>query len=592
MHPLLRPLLRPLFRPNGAFVFLLALAAIGVSCKPTGALPGPRLPATEPGGETRAEPPAELAPQTQQDVAQGAAPRLVVLVVVDQLPSWWFSTVTELLGGGVGRMLRQGVYYPDTRIPYAVTYTATGHAALGTGAPPAVTGIVANDWYRPKLGKRVSATHDPDSPVFVLAGQPAEVTTSSAVQLRVEGVADVLEQATSGHSKTIGISLKDRSAILTMGRRPDLAVWYEPAQPAMTTSRYYADEAPAWLRTLAREQPVASHFTGNWEPLPGVDHAARTGGPDAAPGEGDDFYGLDDTFPHSPAKTSNPAKALLATPAGDALVFETARMALAAEALGQDDVPDFLAVSFSAQDYAGHEWGQESWERLDMFLRFDDAMGALLDDLDQRIGRGRYAVVLTSDHGAARMVERVQAAGRPARRIPDSEIEEAARQAAARVLGKGDWIAAIGGFNVYMSQAFASLAPGRQDAALDAIISAISGIDGMDYAARIDGITGKCDQRAGLEALACRSVLPGASGQIFFTPASEFPITTYSAGTTHGSPSPDDRTVPVLVYAPGSERWAQPRVVREPVSFLQVAPTLSSILGVASPAAGAESPLP
>src|SRR5690606_33810362 len=105
----------------------------------------------------------------------------------------------------------------------------------------------------------------------------------------------------------------------------------------------------------------------------GVDHAARTRGPDSAPGEGG-FYGLDSAFPHRLDEVPNPAKALPATPAGDALVFDAARAAMAGEGLGQDAVPDLLALSFSAQDYVGHVWGQESWERLDMFLRLDQAL--------------------------------------------------------------------------------------------------------------------------------------------------------------------------------------------------------------------------
>lgn len=561
------------------------------------------------------KPPTPTAVHTDDAAPPAPALRLVVLVVVDQLPSWWLDTVTDLIAGsaggdgnvgGIGRMLREGVYYPEADLSYAVTYTAPGHAAIATGAPPAVTGILSNDWYRRALGREVAAAEDVDSPVHHLTAAPGSNAVGSnavgsnavgsnagvsGVQLRVPGIADALEQATGGKSKTVAIALKDRAAALVLGRRPDLAIWYESAQPAMTTSRYYAAEPPAWLRTLAREQPVSRYYGTAWTPLAGVDHAALTGGPDDAAGEGE-FYGLRKVFPHRLDATPRPAKAVPATPAGDALVLDVARAALAAEGLGQDAVPDLLALSFSAQDYVGHVWGAESWERLDVFLRLDRALGELMAELDQRVGRGAYAMVLTSDHGVARMVERVRSADRPARRILSRDIEEVAQEAAARVLGKGTWVAASSASTVYMSKDFGAQAQARRDAALDAVVAALAGMEGIAHAARTDRLAGGCDARAGMEALACRSLIPEESGEVFFASAPDFPITGFPTGTNHGSPGPDDRLVPVLIHAPGHARWGTPRVVREPVSVLQVAATLAQLLGIAPPASATAPALP
>lgn len=555
----------------------LCLAA---NCKPSSA-PAP-APAPQ---QSAASHPVAGEPAVARDPAPGA--RLVVLVVVDQLPSWWLASKIELLDGGVGRMLRQGVYYPEAEIPYALTFTASGHAALGTGAPPAVTGILANAWYRPAQGATLSAVHDPDSPVFDLAGGGGRAGISGAA-LRVDGISEVLARA---GGKTISISLKDRSATLMAGRRPDLAIWYDPGQPAMTTSRFYAEQPPDWLRALAASDVVSAHLDLVWTPLPGIDHAALTGSADDAPGETAGAI-LGRVFPHAVAGSGEPAAALRLTPAGDTLVFDTALRAIEAEGLGADGAPDLLALGFSAQDYAGHHWGQESWERLDMFLRFDDALGAFLDTLDQRVGPEGYAVVLTSDHGATRLVERSRADGRAARRIRLSEIDRQAEAAAARVLGPGDWIAHAAEATLHMSEAFTGSCGDRCDATLDAVVAAIAAVDGVQYATRIDRVAGDCARRTGMDALVCHSVIPGESGHVFYAPAPDHLITSFTGGTSHGSPNPDDRRIPVLVYAPGHARWAAPRHERAPVTSLQVAPTLAELLGVPAPPAATEPPLP
>jgi predicted AlkP superfamily pyrophosphatase or phosphodiesterase len=524
------------------------------------------------------------------------APRLglVVLVVVDQMPSWMFEHDIGLArrrGGGIARLLEQGVYFPRAELPYAATYTAPGHAALGTGAPPATTGILGNHWYDATTGQHVSSVADTDSPVFDIAasrpGAPAfRDSGASGARLAVMGVADSLREATGGRGKAISISWKERSAILATGQRPDLAIWYDADQPAMTTSRYYTGEPPAWLLELARAHPIAPRLEAVWTPLAGVDHAKLTSVPDDNPGEagGHDFGA---TFPHRLADARTPAKALRATPFADELVLETALAALAGEDLGTDDVPDLLAVSFSAHDYGGHNWGQESWERLDLFVRVDDKLAALLAALDQRVGRDRYAVVLTSDHGATRLVELGKRAGKSARRIPTSEIMAVARGAASEVLGSGEWVAAASSSSLHVTPAFHARDQRERDAALDAMVSALTDIPGVAYAARVDRVTGQCDRRSGVEARVCRSLIPGMSGDIVVAPAPDHLITDYTFGTSHGSPNPDDSAVPIIVMAPG---WPAGKSDRA-ASLLQVAPTLADLLGVPRPPAAQAPPL-
>ena len=529
-------------------------------------------------------------------------PKLVVLVVVDQMPSWSFASDVPLLRGGLARIMASGVYYSRAEFPYAITYTAPGHATLGTGAPPTLTRVLGNTWYRPEKGRQVTVTDDPESPVFRVlpapepspgapgdgrddgAGpSPADFTGEflSGAGLGVEGIAEALRRATDGVGKSVSVAVKPRGAVFALGRRPDLAIWYDDDQPAMTTSRYYSERLPDWLRRLAVERPIAPRLSTVWDPTPTIDFAAITGIADMAEGEGPG-YGLDTSFPHDLGASKVAAKALRATPFGDDLVFETALAAIENESLGVDEVPDVIALSMSAHDYAGHVWGQESWERLDVFLRIDQQLGALLDELDRRVGKDRYAVIVTSDHGATRMVEQSRASGRAAHRVALGDVMAEADRAAAAVLGPGTWVVDGSISTLYLAPAFEQLDEATRSRALDVIVATLRDIPGLEYAVRTDRIAGGCDQRLGMDAMACRSVIPGVSGQIFVSLAPQSVMTTiYFTGTSHGSANPEDRTVPIIVMAPG---W-HPGVVDESVSMLQVAPTVAELLRIPPPEA-------
>ncbi|MCG8423404.1 MAG: alkaline phosphatase family protein [Proteobacteria bacterium] len=514
------------------------------------------------------------------------------------MPSWTFVRDSTLLDGGIARLIDSGVYFSTAEFPYSTTFTAPGHAALGTGAPPARTQILGNFWYEPSSQKTVSAIDDPASPVFRVVGQGDPDGTGaghsagsgqriSGVRLRVGGIAEALRDATGGAGKSISVGLKARGAVFALGRRPDLAIWYDSSQPAMTTSRYYTRNLPIWLHDLAAKHPVEPRFQFIWTPLASTDHRRVTGIADEAAGEGPD-YGLGISFPHAIFESPNPAKALRATPIGDDLVIEAALAAIVGESLGTDDIPDVVALNLSSHDYAGHYWGQESWERLDLFLRLDRKLAVFLSELDRLVGRGGYAVVLTSDHGATRLVEHSRAAGRPAHRVQVTHIAKIANRAASAVLGEGAWIAHTSSSSISMVPVFATLSAASREAAVEAIARAVLAIPGIDYAVPTERIAGQCDRRRGMDAFACNSVVPGLSGEVFFAPAPNSLVTTvYHTGTTHGSPNPDDRTVPVVIMAPG---W-DPAVVHEPVSTLQIAPTITDLLQIPPPEEATAPPL-
>jgi predicted AlkP superfamily pyrophosphatase or phosphodiesterase len=526
--------------------------------------------------------------------AATAAPRLVVMIVIDQLPSWAFERDrAHFLArkGGLGRLLTEGTHYVRATFPYAMTYTAPGHATIGTGTTPDRHGIIANNWYRSASGSEQPAELDEASPVFAVpAPGAADVTAPfiagmrgvSGRPLRVDGVADVLRRERFGRARSVTISGKARAACLVAGRQPDLAIWFEPTILAMTTSRFYATALPAWLATLAAQHPIAPYLDKVWEPLDRAELARLTGIPDNGAGEGSE-YELGIQFPYAASRSTDPPRALFATPWLDIIEVDTALAAVDGEGLGADEIPDLLAISFSAHDYAGHNWGQESWELLDLTFRLDDELGRLFDGLDRRLGADSYAVVLTSDHGGLPLVERSPASRRAVRIHPELIIATAERAAESR-LGAGKWIADYSASSLYPTAAFAAAEPAAREAAIDAIIAALATIDGVGYVTRTDRVSGNCDARDGLDALVCRSLLPGSSGMIYLAPRDGSLVTDYPTGTSHEPPADEDRDVPIIVRAPGQK----PGRVERQVSALQVAPTVAALLGISPPPAATE----
>ncbi len=519
-----------------------------------------------------------------EKVAPRGGPRLLVLVIIDQLPSWSFDRSLPQLTGGLAELARESVRFTRVELPYSNTFTASGHAAIATGAPPQGTGIVANEWHHASVLETSGGTDDADSPLF---GPHPPAGGESSRQLRLEGVADMLERATGGRARTVAIALKDRAAILAIGKKPDIVIWWDSSQKMMTSSKLYGAR-PAWLDPAGGlVTDPATFLVSTWQARDPAACEALAGRADDAPGEGGN-HGLGPTFPHALGGLEDPGHAILNTPFGTRMLFESAAAAIDNEGLGADDVIDLLSISISSHDYAGHGWGQESWERADVLLDIDRRLADLHALLDKRIGPDRWIGVVTSDHGALH----VATPDGSTRIIPKPDVVAVAEKAAESVLGAkgGPWAHAVSGNLVHLTAAFRALPADRRDQAFAAMIRAIAAIPGMGLVERTSRLV--ADDCATLpdpgRQRACRSLPPDLVEAIFAMPAagSQY-IGDHPWGSGHGCDSPEERTVPLLIRLPGH----RPEVRTGTVDFLQIAPTLAKLLGVPPPPGARAAPL-
>ncbi len=538
--------------------------------------------------------------------ATDGRPRLLVLVVFDQLrgdyPARWQNEFGE---GGFRRLQNEGAWYTECHYPFAGTLTAAGHAAVLTGCSPDKHGIVGNDWYDRAAGGPVycvaSPRHTRVPPAPPYEGKDKEkklaVSRVSPDTLKAQPFADALKDATGGKARVVALSFKDRSAILPGGRKPDACYWLDTDTGEFITSTYYRESPHPWVEAFNRRRPADRWFGKDWTRLRSDLDYEKLSGRDDVAGEGTGVK-QGRTFPHpmdGGLKAPGAAyyQALYTSPFGNELLLDLAKEAIDAEGLGRGEATDLLCVSFTSNDPVGHVWGPDSQEVLDTTLRSDLTLKGLLDHLDVTVGKDRYLLALTADHGVCPLPEVARAQGKDAGRIPPTLLGRDTEAFLEKTFGDGSgtkrrWVDVVSNGWVFLNQKLLrdrSLEPAKVEQALADWLKTQPGILTTYPCSRLVAGLPK-DDVIGQRVL--RSFYPDRCGDVavvtkpYYLPGSEF-----ATGTTHGSPHSYDTHVPLMVYGPG----VRPGVRKEMVSPASVAAIFARAAGIGPPA-DADAPLP
>jgi predicted AlkP superfamily pyrophosphatase or phosphodiesterase len=537
-------------------------------------------------------------------------PRLLVLVVFDQMRGDYLPRWRAHFGeGGFTRLLKDGAWFPNCHYPYANTQTGPGHASMLTGCCPDQHGIVMNQWYDRKTAAVVNcaesgryqrvpalqkaASDEPDlekmneeGPVKAkgkFAGSPEHILAPT--------IGDVLKEATDGKAKVVGLSFKDRSALLPVGKSADAVYWLDSADGMIVTSSVYRDSVHPWVADFNKARIADQWFAKDWTRLRGDLDYEKIVGPDQVAGEGKGIkQGY--TFPHPtdgglPKPGRSYYEALFNSPFGNDMLLELTKRAIVAEKLGSDEVTDLLVVSFSSNDAIGHCWGPDSQEVFDVTLRSDRTMAELLGFLDKQVGPGKYLLALTADHGICPLPEVSAAKGLFAKRLPGRKyitgLEDHLR---AKFDGapvdpdtKSRWVESAQAPWIYLNEALI---------AARGLKSAVVAKEAAEYLAKQEGImrtytradlAGEFPDNDPIGQRVKRSYYPERCGDVVYVLCPYCLMDPSLTGTNHGTPHDYDTHVPLLFFGGGVKSGDRPGAI-----------TPQSIAAVFAKAAGIPTP--
>jgi predicted AlkP superfamily pyrophosphatase or phosphodiesterase len=371
-----------------------------------------------------------------------ARPKLIVLLVTDQMRGDYLEKYGHQWTGGLRRLITEGAWFRQARYPYWRTVTCAGHATISTGTFPVSHGMVGNSWYEQAEKKQTTCTAD-DSVQGVSSGRPTSAGHESAHRLRRPTFADELRWEFKEKTRIVSFSRKARGAIMLGGFRPDVAMWFDDAGNWITSTAF-ARETPAFLREFAKQNPVEADYGKVWERLmPASEYLYTDNGVSEHPPAP-----WDATFPHKLVGAANGGKAdtqfyrlWINSPYADEYILRVALATVDAMNLGHGEATDYLAVSFSALDAVGHGFGPQSHEVQDVLLRLDRTIGSLFEHLDRTVGRENYVVAMSADHGVSPILEQMKEIGLNAGRQPLTEITKNIEGVLAKRLGKGPFVA-------------------------------------------------------------------------------------------------------------------------------------------------------
>ncbi|MBG8553214.1 alkaline phosphatase family protein [Hymenobacter sp. BT594] len=546
----------------------------------------------------------------QKKTAPLDRPRLVVGIVVDQMRYDYLYRYWEKYGdGGFKRLLSQGFSYENTHYNYVPTYTGPGHASIYTGTTPSVHGIVGNNWWVREDSKATYVTEDKS--VKAVGGSAAAGQQSPKNMLSTT-ITDELRLATNFQSKVIGVCIKDRGSILPAGHAANAAYWFDGANGAFITSTFYQTTLPGWASKFNGELHAAEYLSKPWQTLlPLKDYTESTA--DDAVWEGAFKGEAKPVFPHdlpklsgvdvaaaraglragvdaSAASKSATYDLIRSTPFGNSLTLDFALEALKNEQMGLREVTDFLALSFSSTDYVGHQFGPNSIEAEDTYLRLDRDLERLLNYLDANVGKGKALVFLSADHGAAHAPDFLLEHGVPAGNVGSKLMRDSLQHELVRRHGPGQWVLSFENQQVYLNRPL--LAQKKLDLAAfqREVANVMLQFAGVTRAITAEDLE-KSHWESGMLMYLENGFFPKRSGDVLVVLAPgwlesyTFPV---NRGTTHGSSGNYDTHVPLLFWGWHVKHGESSRAAQ----ITDIAPTLARWLHIQEPNGCTGQPLP
>ena len=539
-------------------------------------------------------------PLASAEVEPGERPRLILQITVDQLRGDMLRRHRKQFGeGGFRYLLEQGIRYDNAHHAHANTETVVGHATLATGAHPAAHGMVGNLWFDRKAGRTVYNIEDPDYQMLTVGAGVHSQTEIDPTQkaagsdgrspaaILTTTFGDELSIATQGAAKVFGVSVKDRGAVVMAGHTGK-AFWFSKSAGRFVTSSYYYDAYPEWVEAWNAKGMPQGYSGASWALLHPVEDYLFADHDDQIWEL--DFAGFGRTFPHPFSVKQDPyfTTKLTLSPAGDQITADFAKTLIDAEGLGDDEVTDYLSISFSSTDYVGHVFGPSSLEAEDNLLHLDRTLADLFAYIDREIGLDRTLIVLSADHGAPEAPGYLRKLGKLGGYVtPDRwDTKAAAERIRARFGLTGKLIQGYDHPYLNLSDEVRN-AEGIDLTALEtAIAEELVAFEGVAFAFPSSRLREGSLPENALTRAVLNNYNPDRSGDIYVVFNPGWFIADFdglSVTVTHGSPWRHDTFVPIIFAGHG----LAPQPVSRRVHTVDVATTLAAIAGTRPPDAAA-----
>ena len=523
--------------------------------------------------------------------------KLVLQITIDGLRADLINRYKNGFGkGGFRLLMEKGAYYTNAHYQHANTETIVGHTTLATGTFPSLHGMIGNVWFDREAGELAYNIEDPDSPIIPTRKNESkgEQVDPAQKKSRTQGrspavilaptFGDGLAAYYGGRSKIFGVSGKDRAAV-SMAGHAGKAFWFSTNTGDFVTSTYYYDTYPDWVSQWNAQRKAEGYSGKSWSLLNDAS-AYLLAAQDDRPYEVD-LKGYGRVFPHPFGNADDKLfyTRILVSPVGDQLTLDFSKALITHEQLGQDDIPDYLSISFSGVDAVNHFFGPSSLENEDVVVQLDRTLANLFAFIDKTVGLKHTLVVFSADHGMADMPEYMTELGYKAGRLDPDEIVEAANKAGQK-FGVDEIVRFFYRPYLYLNDEKIAAAKLDRTKVERAIADALTDFDGIALAVASSRLSAQ--QTNPLLEQVRNNHHVYRSGDIYIIQEPYwFLFDKGPVAAMHGSPWRYDTHVPIIFMGPG----IQPKTVHRRVHPVDVAPTITAFLGMTPPSSAQGTPL-
>lgn len=519
------------------------------------------------------------------DVEIRVKPKLIVGIVVDQMRYDYLTRFYDHYGeGGFKRMINEGFNCKNNHFNYAPTSTGPGHASVYTGTTPATHGVIGNNWYDKENDESVYCAGDDN---YTSVGTSSDAGQMSPHRMTVTTVTDELRLHTQMRGKTIAIALKDRGAVLPGGHTANAAYWFHGKDEGnWVSSSYYMDALPAWVNEF-NSSGVAQSYKKAWTTLKDI-ATYKESGVDENLYEGlwDDEQSS--VFPHNTAALldkNGKYDIIKGTPYGNSITADFAIAALENEQLGTDSDTDFLAISFSSTDYVGHNFGVNSKEIQDTYLRLDLDLERLFTELDKKVGEGEYTVFLSADHAAIEVPTYLKDMKIPAGYVDYKSVKSRFSDFLKYKYGTDDIVKNFSNLQIFLDHKIIKNLDLDVKQVQEEIAREYLGYDFVDRVYTAHQMW-QNEYTRGIPYILQNGYHQKRSGDVLLVLKPGF-ISYGTTGSTHGSPQIYDTHVPLLFFGKGIKKGS----TVERTEIPDIAPTISALLGISFPNGSTGTPI-